>query len=151
MTKAEAYWERYLAATNQDKDEATFSGELIFENKGFTGEEQLSLILSGRKTVSFSAFPSYAINREPISVAGEVYIVEDRDENPRCIIELTAVQVLPFNEVSWEMAEREGEDENLTAWRDKQREYFEDEAAVCGFDFTEDMRIVCEFFTVIYR
>ncbi|MBQ7158131.1 MAG: ASCH domain-containing protein [Treponema sp.] len=151
MTQAEQYWEAYLASTNQKKDEAAFSGELMFEDNGFTGLNQLALILGGQKTAVFSAFPAYEINREPLPVAGEVYIVEDGNGKPRCIIEVTDVNVIPFGDVSWEMAECEGEDENLESWRQKQREYMGDEAELCGFDFNDSTKVVFEVFKVIYR
>lgn len=151
MTQAEQYWEKYLSATQQKKEEAAFSGELIFEDNGFTGQSQLALILGGQKTAVFSAFPAYEINREPVPVVGEVYIVEDGKGIPRCIIEVTDVQVLPFGEVSWEMAQREGEDESMTVWREKQQDYMEEEAELCGFDFTDETKVVFEVFRVIYR
>ena len=151
MTRAEQYWESYLAASNQKKEEATFSGELMFEDDGFTGMSQLALILSGQKTAVFSPFPAYEINREPLPVAGEVYIVEDKEGIPRCIIEVTDVHVLPFGDVTWEMAQREGEDENLQVWQEKQRDYMGEEADLCGFDFNDSTKVVFEVFRVIYR
>lgn len=150
MTTTE-YWEHYLASTNQKPEDAVFSGEFAFENTGAVGTEQLALLLTGKKTATFSAFESYGINREPLPVAGEVYIVKNSADEPCCIIEVTDVQVLPFKSVSWEMAQKEGEDENLASWQEKTREYMEDEAAICGFDFTEDSRIVFEAYRIIFR
>ena len=124
MTASE-YWASYLAATGQRQEDTAFSRELCFENTGAVGESQLALVLSGKKTAIFSAFEVFGINREPLPVRGEVYIVEDGKGEPHGIIELTDVQVLPFSQVSWEMAGREGEDENLSAWQDKQREYLQ--------------------------
>lgn len=148
---ADEYWRRYLAATAQEPDAAAFSGELCFENDGTVGEAQLALVLSGRKTALFTAFDAYAINREPVPATGEVYIVEDRSGEPRCVIELTSVQVLPFCDVSWEMARQEGEDASLADWRDKQREYMQEEADLCGFTFGDGSRVVFETFRVLYR
>ena len=151
MSEIEEYWEGFLKSSGQNKDEVGFSGELVFENEGNTGEEQLALVLSGEKTASFTPFPAYAINFEPLPVAGEIYIVEDRNGSPKCIIEITNVSVIPFNEVTWEMARQEGEDENLQQWQDKQREFLAEEAEICGFDFTEETQLVFEIFRVIYR
>ncbi len=150
-SKIEVYWEKFLEESHQNKDEKAFSGELVFENKGITGAEQVDLVLCGKRTVSFSPLPYYEINREPLPLSGENYIVEDRNENPRCIIELTDVNIIPFGEITWELASREGEDENLEQWREKQREYFQEEADICGFEFNDDTKIVCEIFQVVYR
>lgn len=151
MSKIQDYWNEYLAKTGQNKDETGFSGELVFEDVSQFGIEKINLILSGQKTVIFSPFDAYAINREPIPVNGELYIVEDRNKNPVCIIEVTDVNVIPFCDISWELARREGEDENLEQWRDKQKEYMEDEADLCGFEFNMGSRVVCQIFNVVYR
>lgn len=151
MSNLEEYWRAFLKESGQSEDDVVFSGELVFENEGNTGEEQLALVLGGEKTASFTPFPAYEINFEPLPVAGEVYIVEDRNGEPKCIIELTDVVVIPFNEVTWEMARKEGEDENLAQWQDKQREFLQDEADLCGFEFTEDIKLVFETYRVIYR
>ncbi len=49
------------------------------------------------------------------------------------------------------MAAKEGEDENLEQWRQKQTEYLQDEGAVLGFEFTPDIKVVYQSFKVIYR
>lgn len=149
-TKLEEYWEKFLAETHQDKDLVGFSGEMVFENRGITGVGQMTLVLSGKKTASFSPLPYYEINREPLPLSGEIYIAEDVDGEPRCILEVTDVNLIPFSEIPWELARRDGEDENLEDWRAKQKDYLEDEAAVSGFDFNDDTKIVCEIFRVIY-
>ena len=150
MNAAE-YWNAYLKDTGKSPDDAVFSGELTFADSGLVGVEQLALVLSGKKTAMFSAFEAYAINREPLPLAGEVYIVEDAEGNPRCIVEVTSVQVLPFCDVTWEMARQEGEDESLEVWRDRQRDYLSEEGDISGFTFTESTRLVFEVFQVIYR
>jgi uncharacterized protein YhfF len=150
MTTAE-FWKSYLKATNQKTENAVYSGELVFEDSGFTGKTQLSLVLSGAKTATFTPFDSFEINRESIPVAGEVYVVLDSEEEPVAILEVTNVTVIPFNEIPWDLAARDGENENLSDWQDKMREFLDDEADLCGFEVREDSKIVCEIFRVIYR
>ena len=150
MTTAE-FWKSYLTATNQKAENATYSGELVFEDSGFTGQTQLSLVLSGAKTAIFTPFDSFEINRESIPVDGEVYVVLDSEEEPVAILEVTNVSVIPFNEIPWDLAARDGENENLSDWQDKMRELLEDEADLCGFEVREDSKIVCEIFRVIYK
>ncbi len=150
MTTAE-FWKSYLKATNQKTENAVYSGELVFEDSGFTGKTQLSLVLSGAKTATFTPFDSFEINRESIPVSGEVYVVLDSEEEPVAILEVTNVTVIPFNEIPWDLAARDGENENLSDWQDKMREFLEDEADLCGFEVREDSKIVCEIFRVIYR
>lgn len=150
MTELDEYWFKFLKDTNRSNEDKC-AGDLNFEAKGFLGDELLTLVLADKKTAFFSSWATYAIDQEPLPVTGELYIVIDRANNPRCIIEIESVAVLPFNEVTWEMAKQEGEDENLEAWREKEQEYLEDEAAVLGFEFTPDMKLVFQTFRVIYK
>ncbi len=145
------FWKSYLKATNQKEENALYSGELVFEDTGLTGQTQLSLVLSGAKTATFTPLDVIEINREQVPLAGEVYVVLDQDEEPKCIIELTDVNILPLNEISWELARRDGENENLQEWQEKFREFLEEEADLCGFSVREDSKIVCEIFRMIYK
>jgi uncharacterized protein YhfF len=145
------FWNEYLNKTGQKADEAVYSGELCFEDSSWAGMSQLELVLDGRKTAVFTALPSFEINRELVPAGGEVYIVEDTGDEPRAIIKVKEVKILPFKDISWELARLDGENENLEDWRSKEREFFEDEADLCGFDFEDDTEIVCEIFEIIYK
>jgi uncharacterized protein YhfF len=149
MGAADIYWHRFLEATGRDREEKC-AGDMSFEASGFVGDELLSLVLAGRKSAVFTSFATYAADNEPLPASGELYVVLDRSEVPRCIIETTSVLVVPFNEVTWEMAQLEGEDENLDAWRERHQEYLEDEGAVVGFDFSPAIKLVFQAFHVIY-
>ena len=150
MTELDEYWERFLKDSGRDSDERC-AGDLSFEAKGFVGDELVSLVVSGKKTAFFSSYATFAIDGEPLPVSGELYIVVDRANNPRCVIELQSVEVIPFNEITWEMAKQEGEDENMTDWRNKEQEYLEEEGAVLGFSFTPDIKLVFQTFRVVYK
>lgn len=150
MTELDEYWERFLKETGRDSDERC-AGDLNFEAKDFVGDELVSLVVSGKKTAFFSSYATFAIDGEPLPVSGELYIVVDRADNPRCVIELQSVEVIPFNEITWEMAKQEGEDENMTGWRNKEQEYLEEEGAVLGFSFTPDIKLVFQTFRVVYK
>jgi uncharacterized protein YhfF len=150
MGLADVYWERFLRKTGRDKDEKC-AGDISFESGGFTGDELVSLVLAGKKTALFTSYATYAEDNEPLPATGELYVVLDRSDIPRCIIETVGVAIVPFNEVTWEMAQLEGEDENLELWREKHREYLEDEGAVVGFDFTPGIKLVFQTFHVVYR
>ncbi len=148
---SQAFWEQYLTETGQQREDASYAGELQFENTGAVGQTQLLLLLSGKKTALFSPFDFYVINRLPLPLTGAFYLVVDSTREPECIIELTDVQVLPFGEVTWEMAQLEGEDADFDAWKDKQREYLEEEAALSGFDVNAETKLLFEKFRVVYR
>lgn len=150
MTELDEYWEKFLKDTGRDSEDRC-AGDLFFESKGFVEAELLSLVLSGRKTAIFTSYSTFAIDGEPLPLAGELYLVVNKKNEPVCVIEFDNVQIVPYNEVTWQMASLEGEDENLEAWREKQREYLEDEGAVVGFEFTPDIKLVFQTFRVVYR
>ena len=150
MTELDEYWNKFLAETGRDTEDKC-AGDLFFEAKGFVGTELITLVLSDKKTAFFTSWSTYAIDQEPLPVSGELYIVVDKTNTPRCVIEIQSVNVIPFNEVTWEMAQLEGEDENLGAWRERQQEYLEDEGAVLGFEFTPDIKLVFQCFKVVYK
>ena len=150
MTELDQYREKFIKASGRSEDDKC-SGDLNFEAKGFVGNEKLALVLGGQKTAFFASWPTFSIDMEPLPVSGELYIVVDRANNPQCVIELESVEIVPFNEVTWEMAKQEGEDENLGAWKERQQENLEDEGALVGFEFTPDIKLVFQTFKVVYR
>ena len=150
MTFLDEYWNKFIKETNRSPDDRC-AGDLNFEAKGFVGDELVSLILSGKKTAFFTSWATYSIDQEPLPISGELYIVLDRANNPRCVIETESVSVIPFNEVTWSMAQLEGEDEDLATWKEKKQEYLEDEGDILGFEFTPDIKLVFQTFQVVYK
>ncbi|MCI1209161.1 MAG: ASCH domain-containing protein [Treponema sp.] len=144
------YWQKFLESSGAEPDER-YTGEFSFEASGFNGAALLALVMAEKKTAVFSAYASYRIDNEPLPMTGDLYIVKDQEEEPRCIIEMTEVSVLPYNEVTWEMARKEGEDENLDEWRKRYNEFFADDSEITGYDFSPDMNVVFEQFHVVYR
>ena len=150
MTELDEYWNKFLSETGRSPDDKC-AGDIGFEAKGFVGDELLTLVLAGKKTALFSSYSTFAIDNEPLPVSGELYLVLDRAGQPQCVIEFENIQILPYNEVTWEMAKLEGEDENLDAWKERQQEYLEEEGNILGFDFSPDIKLVFQQFKVVYR
>ncbi len=150
LSPLDEYWEKFLKETGRSSDERC-SGDLDFESSGFTNDSQVASILAGKKTAFFSSYQTFAIDNEMLPVSGELYLVLDRGGNPACVIEIESVAVIPFGEVTWEMAEKEGQDQNISEWRERTREAMEDECAVTGGQFSENMNLVFQCFRVVYR
>ena len=148
--RIDQYWNKFIKDTGR-KESDRCSGDLIFEAKGFVSDELIALVISGKKKAFFTTWATYTIDGEPLPLSGELYVVLDRANNPRCIIETESVEIVPFNQVTWEMAKLEGEDQNLEEWRQKKIEYLEDEGAILGFEFTQDIKLVFQRFKVVYR
>lgn len=147
------YWATFLGSTGRSQYELC-SGELTFDKSLGTSnncDSKVLAALSGAKKAFFSCLDTFLIDNDPLPAAGELYILSDSSGYPRCVIELTNVTTVPFNEVTSEMVELDGEDGSLKEWRDKMQEYLSDEADIMGFDFTPKTKLLFQTFNVIYR
>jgi len=114
-------------------------------------DELLQLVLSGKKRATASSLWSFELEGMEIPRAGDLSIVTDWAGNPRCVIETTTVTILPFDEMTFDICQREGEDDCLESWVDGHRRFFSNEGALMGYSFSETMPIVFEEFEVIYQ
>ena len=149
MTEYE-YWEKFLKEKGLDQ-EAKYAGVFGFEAKGFGGTERTAAILAGKKTAAFFSYASFAIDNEIFPVTDEHYIVLGAAGSPLCVIKTTGVQILPYDQVTWEMAAKEGEDSSIEEWREKTRENLEEEGQIVGFEFSPDIKLVYMEFELVYR
>jgi uncharacterized protein YhfF len=110
----------------------------------------LALVLDGTKTATAGALWDYEHEGEALPEVGTLSILLDGAGHPRALIEVTDVDVVPFDEVDEDHARREGEgDRSLAHWRDEHRRFF---TSVATHDrgFAEDMPVVLERFRVVY-
>jgi uncharacterized protein YhfF len=110
------------------------------------------LVEKGFKTGTASAHIFYEIEKEPLPQIDEYSVILDSKEEAVCIIRTTKVYVTPFNKVSADHAFKEGEgDRSLEYWRKVHKDFFCDELKTINLDFSEDMKVVCEEFEVLYK
>ncbi len=147
---AREYWERSLKETGRDKNTACcFCGYMGPTEE--IADQLLELIRSGRKKATTSCLLSYEKNNEPLPQTGSLGIVTDWVGIPKCVIEITAVTILPFGEVTFDICSREGEDDILETWRNTHFNIFTEEGKQEGYEFTWDTPVVFEDFQVIYQ
>lgn len=150
MLEVEKFWFEYLEKNNLPKT-TPYSGEFILGEDEVSCLQLSALILGGKKTGSFTALDSFIIDNEPLPKAGSNYVVTDWNEVPLCIIQTTKVTILPYNQITWEMAEKEGEEDSFESWKESHNEFFEYDAEIMGYEFKPDMPVVFEEFKVIYK
>ena len=69
-----------------------------------------------------------------------------------CIVQTAKVSVVPFDAVTAEHAYKEGEgDKSLAFWREVHEKVFTEWMKEAGLQFTNDMKVVCEEFVVVYK
>ena len=150
MTKVEEFWFEYLEKNKLPKN-TPYSGEFVLGEDEIMCLELTALVLNGKKTATCSALDAFIIDNEPLPKVGSTYVVTDHNDIPLAIIQTTNVNILPYNQVTWEMAAKEGEDENLESWRANHDEFFEYDADIMGYEFKPDMPVVFEEFKLVYK
>lgn len=107
-------------------------------------EELTTLVLAGRKTATCMPYRGAESGAEPMPEVGRRDIVTDWDGVPVAEIETLEVTVRRFDEVDWDFARLEGEDETLQGWQAGHRRYF---GRTGGW--APDMLLVCERFRLV--
>ena len=118
---------------------------------GDLADELADLVLRGEKTATASAYELYKLENEPLPQAGSFDVILDSQEKAVCIVEITKVSVLPFNEVSADHAFKEGEgDKSLAYWQQVHQAFFTECLAESGLEFSQEMGVVLEEFRKVY-
>lgn len=108
----------------------------------------LGLVLEGVKTATASALEDYEADGEPVPAVGDLSIILDGGGAPRAVLEVTGIDIIPFDQVSDEHAHAEGEDDRtLATWRRIHERFWREFATT---DFRPDMPVVCERFRVVH-
>ena len=143
------FWQAFLVATNKDGP-LECPESFYFEMSEEPANALLALVLSGQKKATTSSLPAYQCDNEELPRAGDYSVVTGWDGNPHCVIETTAVTVLPFNEVTFDICKREGEDDTLESWQNGHRRFFTEEGKQLGYEFSETTPVVFEDFRVVF-
>ena len=138
------------------------TAEELWRQSGLTGtyeawsfgdapDKLAALVKSGVKTATCSAYDLYHAESEPIPQEGEYSVILGSKGEAVCIIKTTKVYVTEFHQVSKEHAYKEGEgDRSLEYWRKVHIDFLTRELAGCHKTFTEDTKVVCEEFELVY-
>ena len=111
-----------------------------------------SLVLEGKKTATASAYPLYGRENEKLPEKGDYSVILDGKGNGVCVIRTDKVSVVPFSDVGEDHAFKEGEgDRSLEYWRRVHKEFFTECMEEAGEEFTPDMAVVLEEFSIVYR
>lgn len=114
-------------------------------------DECVRLVLAGKKRATSPAVWELEHLDEKMPEPGDLNIITDWEGVPRCIIQTTHVEILPFYEVPALHTFREGEgDRTLAYWRAVHWEYYNRILQESRYKPTRDMPIVCERFRMVF-
>jgi len=143
------YWDNFLMKTNRDKETKCFEA-FYFGHNEQTATHLLELVTQGKKTATASCVYQYELTNSEYPKVGDLSIVTDFNGNPKCIIQTKSVLHLKFNEVTYDICKREGEDDNLESWQQNHIEFFTEIGKELDFEFSFDMDVIFEDFEVVY-
>lgn len=147
----ESFWASAMAAGAQ-LESARFLEAFVFGDSAGLAAELGQLVVAEVKRATASLIWTYEVENRPPPKPGDLSIVTDWEKRPLCIIETTKVDVVPFEEVTAEFAQAEGEgDATLSSWRRNHEAFFARECARIGRTPSARMPVVCERFHVIYQ
>jgi len=150
MNLIDQFWERFKKS-NPMYEQKKYTESYYFADTKESANHLLKLVLDGKKTATCGSLPGYQVSNEKIPMPHDLTILTDFDGNPYCVTEVKSITILPFNQMTFDICKREGEDESLESWVDNHSRFFTRESKTDGYKFTKDMLVVFEDFDVIYK
>lgn len=119
---------------------------------GADPDELAELTVKGIKTATASAYYWYEAEGEELPKVGEYSVILNSKDEAVCVTKTTKVYIERFKNISKEQVYKEGEgDRSLKYWRRVHRDFFTNELAEAGIEFSEDMQVVCEEFELVFK
>ena len=109
----------------------------------------LGLVLEGKKRATASSLWGYEIEGCPIPRIGDMSVITYWDGTPGCVIKTTNVRIIPYREITYDIAKLEGEDDTLESWQRNHKRFFTEEGKELGYTFSEDMPVIFEEFEIV--
>ena len=113
--------------------------------------ECAQLVVDGIKQATCISLWWYKTNQHPLPKIGDLNIITNWEGQAKAIIQTTKIENVPFNKITQEFAEIEGEgDKSLGYWKRVHSAYYTREMAPYNEKFDENMMLICEHFKTIF-
>lgn len=143
-------WDRFIKVNPEYKTAIYTSW--YFCNTEKCSNELAELVVKGIKRGTASLHMWYESGKEKLPETGAFNVITNWDGIAQCITQTKKLTILPFKDVTPEMAETEGEgDKSLDYWRKAHIHFFNSELENENVEFNEDMNIVFEEFEMIFK
>jgi len=151
--KSKAYLDKFLSSLPaEDPLQKARADYYYFCSDEESANHLALLVVQGVKQATAGLLWSYEAEDEPLPEVGQLSVITNWDGDPQCIVEVTEVEVKPYNKVTAEFAFIEGEgDKSLEYWRRVHWEFFTMECEEIGKEPTEEMLVILEQFKVIWK
>ncbi len=148
----ESMWQSFLAASaGKEVSKPTTYSAWHFGASSEIADALVMLVLKEKKRATSSAFWVYEYENEAVPAKDDYSVVTDWAGKAKCVIRNTNVSLLPFADITAEMAAKEGEgDLSLEYWEKVHIKFFTEECEEAGKKFTKEMLVVFEEFELVY-
>ena len=140
------YFEKYV-----NDDNPVLYDYFSFEGDKKTSDYYLSLILEEKKKVMITPLYAYTEEENDMPILNSYSVIMDWEGYPRCIIKTTKVSIIPFNNITKEIVDLEGENTTLEEWKASNEKYYKEDAIEYGYSFSSDMELCVEEFVIIHK
>jgi uncharacterized protein YhfF len=150
--KQQKFLDQYLSTLSQAEIDSIpqFLAEYFCADE-YNANECARLINNKIKRASCSLKSAYDAENEPLPEVGRITVVLNWDNEPICIIRLTEVSISPFDKVTREFAESEGEgDGSYEWWREAHIDFFTKQAQEIDKTFDGNSELVLERFQKVF-
>lgn len=143
------FWQEFCQASGVNHE--TPYQVWYFGNSSEMAEKLLELVIEGKKRATAGLTWENEKKPEEAPILNGYSVITDFDGNPKCVIQTTDIQIVPFNEVDAEFAFAEGEgDQSLDYWRAEHWEFFSTACLEIGREPNQEMPVCCEKFNLLY-
>ncbi|WYP27218.1 ASCH domain-containing protein [Alkalihalobacillus sp. FSL W8-0930] len=140
---ATQYWHNFWESEN-------LTGKVVEAGQfGDQPDHLLELVINGVKTATCYGAIFYTIENKRTPQPGDYSIILDSKDNPRAIIQLTKVEMVPMNKVTEGFAVAEG-DGTYENWYEIHRKFFYEKCREAKIEFHEAMTLVCQTFQLVH-
>lgn len=148
--EAQKYWESFCLKNGVSQ--ASLYEIFAFGNTKEHADELADLVLEEKKTGTSSGYELYQMDNEPLPKVGDYSVVVNSSKVPIGIIQIVEVLILPWKEITEELAATEGEgDLSLMYWQKGHYNYFKPYYKEHGLLLNEETKIVFERFQLVDR
>lgn len=145
-----SFWDGFEAAVGFEAS-SRFYEAFHFDDNERSANELAHLVLAGTKRATAGLLWSFDAANLLLPKTGDLSVVTNWQDQPLCVIETVAVDVVPFDDVTETFAATEGEgDKTLRYWREAHWAFFGRECQRIGKAPSIRMPVVCERFNCIY-
>jgi len=149
-SSVKSLWNDFLHKNPNNKIKETPISFYFCDNKK-DADECADLVVKKIKQATATSLWWFEKNNESLPKIGNQYIVTDWNGYAKAVVEVTKVEETPYNQITAEFAQSEGEgDKSLAYWKKVHQAYYTREMEPFNESFDENMIIVCEYFKTIH-